>query len=215
MPSNKAEIIAVKRLRKDGDLGESIVERVAASLRKGAVTLLPVDGLYCIIGADPGAVKRASSKIMGGPREITTLIASYRMLDELALYSKSDYDFMNRIWPGEVSVILREQESGNGGKVRIRYPRNRFIQSVIERMGGPLYSTGASAPNKETVYRKREIAVLFGEAVDLIVVVDELCKKHPSASVVDITGGEPHIIHAGKVPAEEIKSLYFLGGSDE
>jgi len=215
MHPREAEIIAVKRLKKDGDLGEPIVERIVAFLLEGAVSLLPVDNVYCIIGTGPEGVRRASARVRGGSCEMTTLISSYRMLDGLAVFTKSDYDFLNRIWPGEVSVILRDQENGNGHKVLIRYPKNRFLQNVIERIDGPLYCTEASTSEKETVYRKKELVGLFREVVDLILVIDELCKKHPQASVIDITGEELHIVRTGKVPAEEIKSLYFLGRADE
>ena len=214
MRTREAEILAVKRLKKDGDLSGEIVERVVAALVNGAVAMLPVDNVYYVVGRSPSDIGKVVSGKKPGTGEVVTLISSYKMLNDVAEYSKSDYDFLNRIWPGEVTVILRELAHGNGHKVFIRYPRNRFLLNVIDRLDVPVYGTSASTAEKEIVYRKKELVSTFQGSVDLMVIVDELCKKHPHASLIDISGEALMIVRAGKVSAEEIKSLYFLGKAD-
>jgi tRNA A37 threonylcarbamoyladenosine synthetase subunit TsaC/SUA5/YrdC len=214
MRTREAEILAVKRLKKDGDLGDEIVERVVAALGNGAVAMLPVDNVYYFVGRSSGDIGKAVPGKKHGAGEVVTLISSYKMLNDIAEYSKSYYDFLNRIWPGEVTVILKDLAHGNGRTVQIRYPRNRFLLNVIDRLDMPVYGTAAATAEKETVYRKRDLVSLFRGTVDLIVIVDELCKKHPHASLIDISGEALMIVRAGKVSAEELKSLYFLGKAD-
>lgn len=215
MRTREAEILAVKRLKKDGDLSGEIVERVVAALVNGAVAMLPVDNVYYVVGRSPSDIVKVVNGKKPGAGEVETLISSFKMLNEVADYSKSDYDFLNRIWPGEVTVILNELAHGNGHKVFIRYPRNRFLLNVIEKLDVPVYGTSASTAEKETVYRKKELVSTFRGAVDLMVIVDELCKKHPHSSLIDISGEALMIVRSGKVSAEEIKSLYFLGKADD
>ncbi len=214
MRTKDAEILAVKRMKKDGDLGGDVVDRVVGVLREGHVAVIPVDNVYCIVGTSTGEVSKAAVRHGAGGDEVVTLIASFKMLNGIAAYNKSDYDFLNRIWPGEVTVILNDLASSNGRKVQIRYPRNRFLLNVIERLDLPVYGVTAATSEKETVYRKKDLVALFRDAVDLMVIVDELCKKHPQASLIDISGEALMIVRTGKVSADEIKSLYFLGKAD-
>ncbi len=214
MRTRDAEILAVKRMKKDGDLGEDVVDRVVRILSEGRVAVIPVDNVYCVVGTSIGEVGKAVERHGAAGTEAVTLIASFKMLNGIATYNKSDYDFLNRIWPGEVTVILNDLVGTNGNKVRIRYPRNRFLLNVIERLDLPVYGVTASTREKETVYRKKELVTLFRDAVDLMVIVDELCKKHPLSSLIDISGEGLMIVRTGKVSADEIKSLYFLGKAD-
>ena len=143
------------------------------------------------------------------------LISSYKMLNGLADYSKSDYDFLNRIWPGEVTVALKGSKIKKDHKEIIRFPKNKFSLDIIERADTLIQSAIILSDKHEALYRKRDIIKYFKESVDLIVIVDELCKKHPLPTYIDIRNNALEILQEGKISAEEIKSLYFLGKADD
>lgn len=215
MRTCETDITAIKKLRKDGELAPPISESIAQTLLEGGVVLLPVDFIYGIVCANASAVERALVKSGHFQSEITALISSYKMLDDLVVYSKSDYDFLNRIWPGEVSVYMKSVHCSGPEKLKVRFPKSRFLQGILQRAERMFYYAPAMHSQNEPIYRKKTLISSFSGVVDKIVLIDELCKKHPLPSVVDISANNLEIIYAGKVAAEEIKSLYFLGKADE
>ncbi len=215
MKTCETEIISVKKLKKDGELNLDASESVVETLLEGGVVLMPVDYVYGIVCASASGVERVLARSGHYQSEIAALISSYKMLDDLVVYSKSDYDFLNRIWPGEVSVYMKSLHCAGPEKLKIRFPKSRFLLGILQRAERLFYYAPAMHSENEQIYRKKTLISSFSGIVDKILIVDELCKKHPLPSLVDISANNLEILYAGKVAAEEIKSLYFLGKADE
>ena len=218
MRNNGADIIKIKKMRKDGSINSDIVEKISVSIKSREIVVLPIDNVYGIIGvSEPEVEKRICKLLRVDETKFVRLISSFKMLNETACYSKFDYDFLNRVWPGEVNVILRDRESHNRKQdlITIRYPKNKFLQSVINSVDSPLIVSKACNKNNDLIYRKEDIIDSFYHKVKLIVIIEELCKKHPISTLIDISSGNLKIIREGKVTSDEIKSLYFLGKDDD
>jgi len=216
MRTKEAEIIKVKRLKKDGSIDMKIVNNVAASLRNRNIIVLPIDNIYGLLGVSEDQVKRRISDLHPDSNEHSVrLISSFRMLNNLAHFSKFEYDFLNRIWPGEVNVILRGREEKIPDKnIIIGFPKSKFLQNIIEAVDMPLISSIPQGKGA-VLYREKEIIKHYKDSSDLILIVEELCKKSPLSTLIDISKGELRIVYDGKLACEEIKSLYFLGKDDE
>ncbi len=210
----ETEIISVKKLKKDGELNPDASQSIVETLLEGGAVLVPVDYVYGIICANASAVERALSMSGHYRSETAVLISSFNMLDELVVYSKSDYDFLNRIWPGEVSVYMKSLHCAGPEKLKIRYPKSRFLQGILLRAEKMFFYAPVMYSENEPIYRKKALISSFSGIVDKILIVDELCKKHSLSSLIDISANNLEILYSGKVAAEEIKSLYFLGKSD-
>jgi L-threonylcarbamoyladenylate synthase len=218
MQNNDADIIKIKKLRKDGSISSHIVEKISVSIRNKGIVVLPIDNVYGVIGiSEPEVEKRMCRLLKVDETNFVRLISSFKMLNETACYTKFDYDFLNRVWPGEVNVILKYKKSHNGKDkfITIRYPRNKFLQSVIDTVDSPLVVSKACNRNNDLIYRKEDIINNFYNKVKLIVIIEELCKKHPVSTLIDISSGDLKILREGKVTSDEIKSLYFLGKDDD
>lgn len=218
MRNNGADIIKIKKLRKDGSINSDIVEKISVSIKSREIVVLPIDNVYGIIGvSEPEVEKRICKLLRVDETKFVRLISSFKMLNETACYTKFDYDFLNRVWPGEVNVILKDRESHNRKQdlITIRYPKNKFLQSVIDSVDSPLIVSKACNKNNDLIYRKEDIIDSFYHKVKLIVIIEELCKKHPISTLIDISSGNLKILREGKVTSDEIKSLYFLGKDDD
>lgn len=218
MRNNGADIIKIKKLRKDGSINSDIVEKISVSIKSREIVVLPIDNVYGIIGvSEPEVEKRICKLLRLDETKFVRLISSFKMLNETACYTKFDYDFLNRVWPGEVNVILKDRESHNRKQdlITIRYPKNKFLQSVIDSVDSPLIVSKACNKNNDLIYRKEDIIDSFYHKVKLIVIIEELCKKHPISTLIDISSGNLKILREGKVTSDEIKSLYFLGKDDD
>ncbi len=217
MRAKETEIIKIKKLRKDGSLSNEIVEKISNALLKEDLVVLPIDNIYGVVGlTEPKVMSRIAKIRRVNTVELVHLISSFKMLNSFAHYTKCDYDFLNRVWPGEVNVILHRRNGRETKKpVVIRFPKNKFIQRVIDSVDCPLIVSKAFDKKNEILYREEEILRRFVDRVDLIIIIEELCKKYPISTLIDISEGELKIIREGKITSEEIKSLYFLDKDDD
>lgn len=217
MHLKEAEIITIKKLKKDGSIGREFVQRIAECVRKEGVAVLPIDNIYGLIGlAVPPVEKRISALLDKPGRKLVRLISSFKMLDDIASFTKYDYDFLNRVWPGEVTIVMKRKRSFEGNpSIAVRYPKNKFLLSVISDVGSPMVFKNVYKAQGSPMYNKSEILRAFRDSVDQVVIIEELCRSHPASTLVDISEGCLNILREGKVSAEEIKSLYFLGKDDD
>ncbi len=205
-----AEFVIIKKLKKDGTINGDIIQKAASLLNNDKSVLLPVDNTYCVISTHDINIDQKIVGLSPAADYETVIISSFKMLNNLAVFSKSDYDFLNRIWPGDVSVILKR---GGGKKIIIRFPKNKYIHGIIDGVERPVYAYASIDCN--VVYRKKDILKNFSGTVDLIIIIEEFCKKHQQLTLIDISGDDLKFIRIGRSSPEEIKSLYFLGKADD
>jgi len=220
MRSKAAEIITLKKLRKDGSLSIDIIENISNSLMNGEVVVIPTDSTYGIIYLPTisDVQERVTKLIKSTESKAVRLISSFKMLGEIASINKFDYDFLNRIWPGEVIVVLKGKKSDNilkSDSLAVQFPKAKFLHSIISMIGSPLVFFYAINKKGSPIYKKKEIIEVYKNSADLIFIVDELCRKFPFCTQIDISEDCLNIIGEGRVSSEEIKSLYFLGKADD
>ena len=216
-PLKEHEIIVLKKLKKDGSIEEEIIDKIATILKEGRMVVMPVDNIYGIVGIASPEMEKKISKLIGKPnKRFVRLIADYRTLDELAQINKFQFDFLHRLWPGEVTVILnRKMNASRLDEIAVRIPRNKLLSLLLEYMDQPLIYSSAFRKPRKIYYKKDEIINAYRDRVDLILIIEELCKRHPVPSIINLSQAKLKIVREGKVPADEIKSLYFLGKDDD
>jgi tRNA A37 threonylcarbamoyladenosine synthetase subunit TsaC/SUA5/YrdC len=206
------EIIPVKRVKKDGSLDRNIVDHVVNRLKRGEFVVMPVDSVFGIAGIAKKKTEGEISRFYGeNEDDFVRIIASYRMLDEIACIDKPEFDFLHRVWPGEVAVRLK-RKGGNENEnstITVRYPKNKFIQDIIIKVNHPLVFTACLKSRNKRKFKINDICNKYHKA-GAILLIEEYCKKHPGPTLIDVTRGDLIIENEGKIPAEEIKSLYFL-----
>ncbi len=217
MPLKEHEIIVLKKLKKDGSIEESIIEKAASILRDGGMVVMPVDNIYGIVGMATPEMEKKISKLIGKPnKRFVRLISNYRNLDEIARIDKFQFDFLHRLWPGEVTVILpRKNDYTKQEEIAVRIPKNKLLSLLLEYMDSPLIYSSAFRKPRKIYYKKDEIINAYRDRVDLILIIEELCKRHPVPTIINVSKEKLRIVREGKVPVEEIKSLYFLGKDDD
>jgi len=211
------EIIVLKKLKKDGSIESNIIERTASILRDGGMVVMPVDNIYGIVGLATAEMEKKISRLIGkSNKRFVRLIANYRHLEEIAKIDKFQFDFLHRLWPGEVTVILSgKANDAIQDEVAVRIPRNKLLSLLLEYMKQPLIYSSAFRKSRKIYFKKDEIINAYREKVDLILIIEELCKRHPVPTIINVSKEKLKIVREGKVPAEEIKSLYFLGKDDD
>lgn len=208
------ETISIKKLKKDGTIDPSITRSLSAMIKSGKTVLMPVDAIYGIVCIDDPQNRELVEHLTGDTDEhMVRMISSFKMLNEIANIDKLEFDFLHRIWPGELIVYV-EDISIKGKAVPVRMPRSKYQQDIIDHVGRPCLYAALLDNDKKPMFRKKEIISTLEGKIDCLLVIDEFCKEHTLPSVVDISKGTLAIINEGRVSTEEIKSLYFLGKDD-
>lgn len=214
MHAVNTEVITLRKLKKDGSIDSRAYERILYHLRQGDPVIYPVDWIYGVMVAAPARTPGEMESLSNEKSErITTLISNFKMLDGLVTMDKLQFDFLHRVWPGEITVHLRQKEK-NLLPMPVRIPRNKFQLELISDLGSPVFFSTLYEQKGKKIYREKDLISKFSGHVGLIVIINEFCKNHVKPSVVDVTGGDLRILYEGRVPEDEIKSLYFLGMDD-
>jgi tRNA A37 threonylcarbamoyladenosine synthetase subunit TsaC/SUA5/YrdC len=218
MPQGDTGLI-LRKLKKDGSLDSAVLERVVSVLRTGGHVVLPVDGIYasCSLYPDSGPLELDAS---GGD---SVLVGNFRILDDIVHIDKFRYDFLHRVWPGEIVVLLKKKErklsgfhsssEGNSILLPVRMPRTRFNQELLEKLRAPL-ACRLLRKNRRIIYSEKTILRDYTGNHDLVLVIQECCREHALPTVVDLSREDLQILAEGKLANDEIKSLYFLGQDD-
>ncbi len=210
----KTEIITIKKLKKDGTIDRAMSRRIADYLINDKTVLMPVDCIYGLVAIMGGQSLSHIPKLSHEKAEhVVRIVSSFKMLDEIAFITKLEFDFLHRIWPGELIVYVKDIKSNNLS-IPVRMPRSRYQQDIVEQVESPLVYATLYDAGHSVLYRKKDIIDALEDKIDCMLIVDEFCKEHTMPSVVDISKGSLTIINEGRVSAEEIKSLYFLGKDD-
>ena len=203
--------ITIKKLKKDGSIAEEYIEFVASQLNENKSVIIPVDSIFGILSQKEEMILNL---IPEKEREEVPvrLISSFKQLDEIATIDKLQFDFLHRIWPGEIVVYLHKKD--DSGTVPVRIPKNIYIQDIIGKIDHPIYFSCLFKKDHNLLFKKKEVLKKYSKIVDTIIIIDEFCKDHTIPSKIDISKGELEILYEGRVSSEEIKSLYFLGKDD-
>jgi len=213
MPEKKAKTVTLKKLKKDGSIDERSFRRISVSIAAGEIVVLPVDSVYGFVCLDKGDIARLLPNAMHSPESLIRLVSSFKMLDEIVSIGKLEYDFLHRVWPGELDVILKMKSLKNSN-IPVRFPRNKFIQDLISFLGSHLVFFPVMDEAKKNVYIEDQLIRYCENRADLLVIIKEICKEHSLPTAIDISRGDLMILHEGRMSSDEIKSLYFLGIGD-
>ncbi len=213
MPASKTarEIYEIKKLKKDGSISWNHIDNVVHALRSGEIFIMPVDSVYGIVGIDRNDVIQSILEISGDtPSNLEIIISNFKMLEEIALVNKFSYDFLRRVWPGEVTVQLKSRRIKSENCILMRMPRHKYLLDIVSGVGIPLVYMPARSSLRKMLYNDKEIIRRFKNFCSLLI-INEFNKNHTLPTLIDISSDKLTILNEGRVSSDEIKSLYFLG----
>lgn len=201
----------VKKLKKDGSIPSNCVDSIVRLLKSGELIIMPIDSIYGIIGLNRNDIIDEIMSISGGAHDnIEIIISNFKMLEEMALVDKFIYNFLKRVWPGEVIVQLKNRECSGEPDLFMRMPRHKYILDIVNGIGLPIVYTPVKSSMRAFVFNDKDIPKKYKELCSILV-ISEFNKNHSLPTLIDVSCDKLNIINEGRVSAEEIKSLYFLG----
>jgi len=189
-----------------------VLERAAASVRRGEVVAIPTDALYTLV-ADPfnlGAVTGVfRAKGREAHRSLPLLVGDVIMAEELASeLSNRFYILARHFWPGPLTIIVPASAkvplkvTGNTGRLALRRPRCKIADQLIGLLNQPLIATSANISGHPTCRSGIDVFGMMDGRVNLV--LDGGVCTGEGATTVDITEPSWKLIKAGTIGDKEI-----------
>ncbi|MCW8813347.1 MAG: L-threonylcarbamoyladenylate synthase [Ignavibacteriaceae bacterium] len=190
---------------------ESSLILAAGLYQTGRIFIYPTDTIYGIGGNpfDENVVKRISAiKGRNEKKQFVWLVSDFEnLLNYVDVTFNNHLDFLQKIWPGSISVILnlneRAKKINDFDTIAVRIPDNNFCQKLLKEIKQPLISTSVNRSGEEPANEIKLIAKNFLKEVDAIIYNSDLV-KHSSSTIIDLTTENPKLIREGSVKFVEL-----------
>jgi L-threonylcarbamoyladenylate synthase len=177
----------------------------------GKIFIYPTDTIYGI-GGNPfnnNSVKRIND--IKGREKAKQFIWLISDIENLLNYIEIDFEiqleFLKKIWPGPVSVILklnsRSKELVGYETAAIRIPDNIFCKKLLNEISLPLISTSVNKSGQKILNDIKEIKDVFNEDADALFYSNKKI-MHIASTIIDLKREKPVLIREGAVKFVEL-----------
>jgi tRNA threonylcarbamoyl adenosine modification protein (Sua5/YciO/YrdC/YwlC family) len=209
--STVASIVEVNPEQPD----EATLQRALEVVRGGGVLAFPTDTLYgigCVLGQAAAAERIQNLRgIDTSKRPFTLLLPDIGALPHYAVVNEPAYRVLTRIFPGpycaELVASPKTAESAGLAQrptIGVRIPQSRLCEKLLWRLGRPLLTVTAKAPDGRTLTTARMIQEEFGTKLDLILDGGELAG--PPSTVVSLVDEWVAVLREGRGPTGRVLS---------
>ena len=179
--------------------------------KSGRIFIYPTDTIYGIGGNpfDKNVVNRITAiKSRNEKKQFIWLISDFEnLLNYVDVTFENHFDFLQKIWPGPVSVVLnlndRTKKITNFETIAVRIPNNNFCQKLLNEIRQPLISTSANKSGKDPINQIETIIENFSQDVDAIIFSSDQFQQI-SSTLIDLTTEQPKLIREGSTKFVEL-----------
>ena len=188
--------------------------KITNILANDGVAVVPTDTIHGLVGRalSKGTVSRIYNiKGRDDGKPLIVLITRMEHLRDFGVKVTGEQEaFLERVWPGKVSVVLPvsakkwEYLTRGTGTLAFRMVcvRNKNIHMLIESVG-PLVAPSANPQGEAPAKNRKEARAYFGERVDGYICGGTRVGK-PS-TLVSLVDGKPKVLRQGSVKITDTK----------
>lgn len=189
-------------------------KKALIALKSGDVLMCPTDtvhGLLCDSTNKKAVEKIFKIKKREKTKPLALFVEDIAAAKKLAFISKKQKEFLKKVWPGKVTVILKRKDvladreqfsaswqrtvlcnellSGKNQTIGLRVPNYKLVNELLKKLKKPIAQTSANISGKPAATRIKEVLEQFKNQPtrpDLVVDAGNLPESKPS-KVVDLT----------------------------
>ncbi len=192
---------------------EAILLRALDVVRGGGVLAFPTDTLYgigCVLG-QPASAERIQNLrgIDTSKRPFTLMLPDIGALPHYAVVNEPAYRVLTRIFPGPycAELVAAPKVADSAGlpqrpTIGVRIPQSRLCEKLLWRLGLPLVTVTAKAPDGRTLTTAKMIQDEFGTRLDLILDGGEL--DGAPSTVVSLVDEWVAVLREGRGPTARV-----------
>lgn len=185
-------------------------------LRDGGVIAFPTETVFGLgVRFDYKESFDRLIKIKERPADkpFTMMIGDKRMIYHLAHVDESQARVIERLLPGEITVILKRRliipdyVTLGGDTIGFRVPGLETLRRFLDDVGVPLLVPSANKSGKPPVKDMEELSKTFDGEIDCA--IEGRTGDGTPSTVVSLVGDKPLILRQGKVTLEEIEKAFY------
>lgn len=171
------------------------ISLIANYLKNGKIIAYPTDtvyGLGCSALNKEAILNVFKIKKRSKIKALLVLVANFEMLKKYFFVSNEAKRYLQGIWPGPVSVLLKKKSmlpdslAPGKGKIAVRLPKSDFLVKLVKKSGFPLVSTSLNLSGAKTLESVAGLDKIFeGKLPDLAVDIGGKLEGKPSR-LIDI-----------------------------
>jgi L-threonylcarbamoyladenylate synthase len=172
---------------------EGTVERVVQLLEEGQLVVLPCDTIYGLSGVVGQTLSQLQELKPGQQYAVLATLEQAQQLCEVP------YE-LTKHWPCPLTAILPNRDKS--GSTAIRVPKDPFIQTLLTRLGKPIYSTSVNDQGY-AITNITDIIFTYKQKVHAIV-VDPNRRRDTPSTLLDCTTKPYTLLRCGEYDASAL-----------
>ncbi len=200
----------------------SIIDSLEESIKvikEGGVIVFPTDtvyGLVCDTTSQKAIQKLFQIKKRDLRKPIPVFVKNIEMAKQIATISEKQERFLENVWPGKVTVVLKAKIDfpqgvlGEDKTIGLRIPDYAPLNALFNKINKPLSGTSANLAGEHSCLDVNNIVAQFANEKlqpDLIIDAGTLNPSQPSTTV-DLTGKELKVLRKGDLKEKELIKMF-------
>ncbi|MBR6821273.1 MAG: threonylcarbamoyl-AMP synthase [Bacilli bacterium] len=183
------------------------IERLVEVINNGNIAVVPTDTVYGIIGDATNIDvihKVYEVKKRDYSKPLILMVSSIDMLEKYVLeINDIEKKLIDRYWPGKLTILFKKNNNiddlitSGSNLVGIRYPDNKDLNELMNKLNKPLISTSCNISSKEVITSIDMLEEDISKHVSYV--YDGGILSDSSSTIVRVNGGKIEIIRDGEL----------------
>ena len=183
------------------------IERLVDLINNGNIAVVPTDTVYGIIGDATNIDvihKVYEVKKRDYSKPLILMVSSIDMLEKYVLeVNNIEKKLIDRYWPGKLTILFKKNNNvddlitSGSELVGIRYPDNKELNELMDKLNKPLISTSCNISSKEVITSIDMLEEDISKHVSYV--YDGGILSDTSSTIVRVNGGKIEILRDGEL----------------
>ena len=183
------------------------IERLVEVINNGNIAVVPTDTVYGIIGDATNIDvihKVYEVKKRDYSKPLILMVSSIDMLEKYVLeINDIEKKLIDRYWPGKLTILFKKNNNiddlitSGSNLVGIRYPDNKELNELMDKLNKPLISTSCNISSKEVITSIDMLEEDISKHVSYV--YDGGILSDTSSTIVRVNDGKIEIIRDGEL----------------
>ena len=183
------------------------IERLVEVINNGNIAVVPTDTVYGIIGDATNIDvihKVYEVKKRDYSKPLILMVSSIDMLEKYVLeINDIEKKLIDRYWPGKLTILFKKNNNiddlitSGSNLVGIRYPDNKELNELMDKLNKPLISTSCNISSKEVITSIDMLEEDISKHVSYV--YDGGVLSDTSSTIVRVNDGKIEILRDGEL----------------
>lgn len=190
------------------------IDLLVEALNQDEVIAFPTEtvyGLGILYDSSKAMANLKWAKQRPETKPFTLMIADPIEVKQFAKVSKRDWQVIEALMPGPLTVILKRLDSvspeiTNGYEtIGIRCPDDVFVRRLLKAAGKPMLVPSANISGQPATTSDEEVLRQLDGRIAMV--VQGHCGSATASTIIDLTGEQPSIVRQGEITLQQIEEV--------